>query len=82
MLLNQRSDEDLTTGCLCSDKATFEVAGTHQLAGTPMPLVDTAGYVMVKNKVPVAAVDVINDGTVWPQGLSGSERDGLAAADR
>lgn len=81
MVLNQRSDEDLMTGYLCSEKETYEVAGTHKLAGTPMPLADAAGYVVAKNNVPVMAVDVINDGTVWlSQGLSGLERDGLAAA--
>jgi len=81
LVLNQRSDEDLMTGYLRSEKATYEVAGTHKLAGTPMPLADTAGYVVAKNNVPVAAVDVLNDGTVWlSQGLSGPERNGLAAA--
>jgi len=81
MVLNQRSDEDLMTGYLSSGKENYEVAGTHKLAGTPMPLADASGYVLAKNNVPVAAVDVINDGAVWlSQGLSGSERDGLAAA--
>ncbi|HPI74909.1 MAG TPA: hypothetical protein PLZ01_15955 [bacterium] len=81
MVLNQRSNEDLMTGYLSSKTATYEVTGTHKLAGTPMPLVDTAGYVVAKNKAPVAAVDVINDGIVWlSHGLSGAERDGLAAA--
>ncbi|MBL9216730.1 MAG: hypothetical protein JNG83_14730 [Opitutaceae bacterium] len=41
------------------------VRGTNRLAGTPLPLGETAGYVFSLADRPLAAVEVINDGAVW-----------------
>jgi hypothetical protein len=43
----------------------IEVRGTNKLAGTPLRLGETAGYVFERGGRALAAVEVINRGAVW-----------------
>jgi hypothetical protein len=52
-------------GTLNSGARTITVTGTSKLAGTPLPLDETTGYVFESGGTPVAAVEVINNGAVW-----------------
>jgi len=52
-------------GTLKRGERTVAVTGTNKLAGTPLPLDETTGYVFESAGEPVAAVEVINNGAVW-----------------
>lgn len=52
-------------GTLRRGDRTVTVTGTNKLAGTPLPLDETTGYVFETDGRPVAAVEVINNGAVW-----------------
>jgi hypothetical protein len=52
-------------GTLTRGDRTIAVTGTNKLAGTPLPLDETTGYVFETGGKPVAAVEVINSGAVW-----------------
>jgi len=73
---------DTTLAGTFSDGATtYRVEGTHHLAGTSMPLVDTAGFLFYDGKRAVAAVDLLNAGAVHlDRSLPSAQRDPLAAA--
>lgn len=81
LVLTLKSSENLFAGIYNSGNQTFEIQGTHKLAGSPMPLTDTSGYLISRGGEVVAAVEVINAGAVWmsPK-LTAMERDQLAAA--
>ncbi len=81
MVLNQDSGESLFRGVFTDGTEAYSVAGTHKLAGSPMPLSDASGYILIQNGKQVAAVEVINAGAVWlSSGLTSSQQDALSAA--
>lgn len=53
------------SGSLYYGSSSLKVIGTENLAGTPLPLDETSGYLFEMDNEPVAAVEVINDGAVW-----------------
>ena len=56
--------ERIVTSFDHSDRSVA-VKGTDRLAGTPLPLGETAGYIFEQAGKPIAAVEVINNGAVW-----------------
>jgi len=68
-------------GELSDGHTVYRVEGTYRLAGTTMPLVDPAGFIIYTGRRAVAAVEVINQGTVYfDRELGVTDRDVLAAA--
>lgn len=68
-------------GTLKRGDRTIVVTGTNKLAGTPLPLDETTGFVFETGGRPVAAVEVINDGAVWiSQAIDAGERAPVTAA--
>ena len=68
-------------GELSDGHQVYRVEGTHRLAGTTMPLLDPAGFIIYKDRRAVAAVEVINQGMVYvDRDLDSIERDVLAVA--
>lgn len=68
-------------GTLERGDRTIVVTGTNRLAGTPLPLDETTGYVFESGGRPVAAVEVINDGAVWiSPAIDAGERAPVTAA--
>ena len=62
--LFERSEQPLG-GTLRRGAETLAVKGTQKLAGTPLPLGETAGYVITRGGRAIAAVEVMNNGAVW-----------------
>lgn len=68
-------------GTLSDGAVSYRVAGTRQLAGTAMPLSENAGVVFYDGMQPVAAVDLLNAGSVhFATDLTPVQREPLAAA--
>jgi len=68
-------------GVFTDGATTYEVEGSHQLAGTTIPLMDPSGYIVSLGSRPVMAVDVLNAGSVhFAPDLAAAEREPLAAA--
>lgn len=68
-------------GTLSLGTQVVTVKGTNKLAGTPLPLGETSGYVFEAGGRPVAAVEVINQGAVWlSSGLDPALRAPVTAA--
>ncbi len=81
LVLSLDTEENLLKGIFNSGNQTYQITGTHKLAGSPMPLYDASGYLISRGGRQLAAVEVINNGAVWlSRDLSGGERDLLAAA--
>jgi len=79
--MTRPSGQTLYSGVLSGPGKRFSVQGTHALAGTSIPLSDPTGYIFSLPGRPVAAVQVINEGTVWiSPALPRPQRDALAAA--
>jgi hypothetical protein len=62
--LTETFDRPLS-GTMKRAERTITVTGTNKLAGTPLPLDETTGYVFESGGTPIAAVEVINNGAVW-----------------
>ncbi|WP_309019024.1 hypothetical protein [Pelagicoccus sp. SDUM812003] len=62
--LKESGDKPLQ-GTLVSGSRQLEVSGTRALAGSPLPLDETTGYVISLGGEALAAAEVINDGAVW-----------------
>jgi hypothetical protein len=62
--LTEKHEHPLT-GTLSHAGRSITVKGTNRLAGTPIPLGETSGYIFELAGKPIAAVQVINDGAVW-----------------
>jgi hypothetical protein len=78
--MSEKSEQPLQ-GWLRRGSELFLVKGTDRLAGTPLPLGETSGYVFEWNGRPVAAVEVLGDGAVWfASDLPPSRRAAVAAA--
>jgi hypothetical protein len=81
LAMAQGAGDHLLKGILTDGKAQYLVAGTHRLQGSSMPLPDTAGYLISKDGKPVAAVDLLNEGSVrLSRSLTSDEKDLLSAA--
>ena len=72
----------LLNGTLTDGQATYRIESTRQLAGTPMPLMENAGFLIYDGPRLVAAIDLVNAGAVhFDQALSATiQREPLAAA--
>lgn len=78
--MSEKSEQPLQ-GWLRRGAELFLVKGTDRLAGTPLPLGETSGYVFEWNGRPVAAVEVLGDGAVWfGSDLTPERRAAVAAA--
>ncbi len=81
LIMGQGSRDKLIKGALTDGATTYTVEGTDRLEGSPMPLMEASGYLISKNGRFVAAVEVINEGSVrFAAGLPAEERDLLATA--
>jgi hypothetical protein len=81
MTLAEKTADDVPKGLLTDGSRTYQVAGTRNLAGTSMPLMETAGFLIRDGNRLVAAVDLINAGSVFlDRQLPAEARDPLAAA--
>ena len=81
LILSQNTGSDILKGSLTDGEMVYAVESTRRLAGTSIPLMETSGYVITKNGLPIAAVEVLNEGSVrFANNLDASERDMLAAA--
>lgn len=68
-------------GLLGNGTATYRVEGTRQLAGTSIPLMENAGFLIYAGTRLVAAVDLLNAGSVhFARDLTAVQREPLAAA--
>lgn len=68
-------------GTLASGAAAYRIEGSRQLAGTSMPLMENAGFLVFDGTRLVAAVDLLNAGSVhFANDLAPARRDPLAAA--
>ena len=54
----------LLNGTLTDGQATYRIEGTRQLAGSSMPLMENAGFLIYDGPRLVAAVDLVNAGAV------------------
>lgn len=73
--------DNVMEGWLGNGAAEYRIKGTRRLAGTPMPLTEASGYVISRDGRSLAAVDVVNAGSVaFSRSLELKERDLLAAA--
>ena len=71
----------LLSGSLFDGQTTYRIDGTRQLAGTSMPLMENAGFLIYEEARLVAAVELVNAGSVhFDQLLPPARRDPLAAA--
>ena len=70
----------LLNGALTDGQTTYRVEGSRQLDGSPMPLMENAGFLIYGGTRLVAAVDVVNAGSVrFDQALKPAQREPLAA---
>lgn len=71
----------LLNGTLTDGQTTYRIDGSRQLAGTSMPLMENAGFLIYDGPRLVAAVDLVNAGSVrFDQALAPAQREPLAAA--
>lgn len=81
LVMGENEREMLMQGILSGPDGNFRVEVVHRLVGTHIQLMDPAGYMIYNNSTPVAAVDVLNAGSVRIAGeLNPEQRDALAAA--
>jgi len=81
LALAEERDGILLAGTLTDGHATYRVEGTRQLAGSPMPLMENAGFLIYDGPRRVAAIDLVNAGAVhFDRNLAAIGREPLAAA--
>jgi hypothetical protein len=81
LVLGQSTGEQSLGGVLEKDDVRITIEGRHDLAQTPLPIYEAAGYILTLKGEAVAAVEVINKGAVWIHpGVSPEIRGVLAAA--
>ena len=79
-LAEERGDVVLK-GTLADGATIYRVEGTRQLAGTSIPLMENAGFLIYDGTRLVAAIDLLNAGSVYlDRTLSPARREPLAAA--
>ncbi len=71
----------LLNGTQTDGQTAYRVEGSRQLAGTSIPLTENAGFLIYDGTRLVAAVDLVNAGSVrFDQALAPAQREPLAAA--
>lgn len=81
LALAEGARDTTLNGTFSDGRQSYRVEGSHQLAGTPMPLLDTAGFLIFDDRQLVAAVDLLNAGSVhFDRRIEPERRDALAAA--
>jgi hypothetical protein len=81
LLLAEERGNVILKGLLANGSTTYRVEGTRQLAGTSLPLMENAGFLLYAGSRLVAAVDLLNAGSVhFDNSLSPAQREPLAAA--
>lgn len=81
LVLAEGTRDSTFKGQLSDGTTTYRVEGTHALEGSPIPLMDTAGYLIYDGTRLLAAIDLINAGSVHlDTRLPAARRDPLAAA--
>ena len=81
LAMSEGSRAMLMKGAYSGGRQKFSIEASRQLAGTHIPLMDNAGFIVYDGKTPVAAVELINAGTVrFARELPPDRRDALAAA--
>ena len=71
----------LLNGTLTDGQTAYRVEGSRQLAGTSIPLMENAGFLIYDGTRLVAAIDLVNAGSVrFDQSLTSETREPLAAA--
>ena len=81
LALAEEHGDIVLKGSLSGAGQSYRVEGSRQLAGTPMPLMENAGFLILDGTRLVAAVDVLNAGSVhFDRALTPAQRDPLAAA--
>jgi hypothetical protein len=81
LTLAEKTADDVPRGVLTDGTRTYQIAGSRNLAGSSIPLMETAGFLLRDGNRLVAAVDLINAGSVFlDRHLPAETRDPLAAA--
>lgn len=81
LILAEESADLTPNGWLSNGTTRYRIQGTRELAGSPMPLTDTSGFLIYRGNRPVAAVDLVNAGAVsFDPDLPPSHRQPLATA--
>ena len=75
------ADRRIMKGRFTDGRAVYDVESSRELAGSSIPLMETAGFIIYLGGAPVAAVDLLNEGSVrFDRRLAPVQRDALAAA--
>ena len=81
LALSDAMDAKPMQGVFSGNGTSFRVEGTHKLAGSSIPLSYPSGFLVFDGPRIVAAIDVVNAGSVYfDRSLPESLRDPLAAA--
>ena len=81
LALGEERGDVLLNGTLTDGQTTYRVDASRQLAGTSIPLMENAGFLIYDGTRLVAAVDLVNAGSVrFDQALTPAQREPLAAA--
>jgi len=81
LVLAEGSGDTTLAGQFSDGQVSYRVEGSHKLAGSPIALTDTTGYLIYQGRLLVAAVDVLNAGSVtFAPEVTVAQRDSLAAA--
>ena len=81
LLLAEERGNVVLKGLLADGTTSYRVEGTRKLAGTSIPLMENAGFLIYDGSRLVAAVDLLNAGSVhFEPSLSPAQREPLAAA--
>jgi len=81
LIMGEGTNDGTLSGELTDGVSHIEISGTTKLAGTPLPLIETAGYNFRMGGMNIAAVEIINQGAVWiVPGLSEDQKMAVATA--
>ena len=81
LVLSEGTGQTPLKGSLTSPDSSYHIEGSRQLAGTTIPLMENAGFLIRKGSRLVTAVDGLNAGSVFlARELAPEEREPLAAA--
>lgn len=81
LMMGGNERDTAMNGRFSNGKTAYTIEGSHKLAGSSFPLMDPSGYLIYNGRKLVAAVDLLNAGSVYlDNDLPQSQRDALAAA--
>lgn len=81
LLLAEQTQDAVLNGILTNGQVSYRIDGTRNLAGTSIPLMENSGYFILDGARRIAAVDVVNAGSVlFARDLPPAQRPPLAAA--